>query len=147
PGTEKEKMDPYMRPLYDALGDMLPAKQLNKLMEEGKIEIAPLAFMRGRTLSNSFIVLDEAQNTTTMQMKMFLTRMGEGSRMAITGDPTQIDLPRGTTSGLAEALEILKGVSEIAFVRFNADDVVRHPMVARVIRAYDRAYEAPSQKA
>ncbi|MEM7239656.1 MAG: PhoH family protein, partial [Pseudomonadota bacterium] len=141
PGTEKDKMDPYMRPLYDALGDMLPAKQLNKLMEEGKIEVAPLAFMRGRTLANSFIVLDEAQNTTAMQMKMFLTRMGEGSRMAITGDPTQIDLPRGTTSGLVEALNVLKDVREIAFVRFTADDVVRHPMVARVIRAYDKAYE------
>ncbi|MEM1276780.1 MAG: PhoH family protein [Pseudomonadota bacterium] len=141
PGTEKDKMDPYLRPLYDALHDMLPGKQVDKLMEEKRIEVAPLAFMRGRTLSNSFIVLDEAQNTTAMQMKMFLTRMGEGSRMAITGDPTQIDLPRGVTSGLVEALEILRGVKEIGFIRFSADDVVRHPMVARVIRAYDKAYE------
>ncbi|MEL6475792.1 MAG: PhoH family protein [Pseudomonadota bacterium] len=143
PGTEKEKMDPYMRPLYDALGDMLPGKQLTKLMspEEGKIEIAPLAFMRGRTLSNAFIVLDEAQNTTPMQMKMFLTRMGEGSHMAITGDPTQIDLPRGTESGLVEALRILDGVDGIGFTKFTADDVVRHPMVARIIKAYDRAYD------
>ncbi|MBY8976147.1 PhoH family protein [Rhodobacteraceae bacterium NNCM2] len=140
PGDMKDKIDPYLRPLYDALGDMLPGKNLAKLMEEGKIEVAPLAFMRGRTLSNSFIVLDEAQNTTAMQMKMFLTRMGEGSCMAITGDPTQIDLPRGTTSGLVEALQILKQVKEIGFVHFSAEDVVRHPMVARVIRAYDKAY-------
>lgn len=142
PGTEKDKMDPYLRPLYDALHDMLPGKQVDKLMEEKRIEVAPLAFMRGRTLANAFIVLDEAQNTTAMQMKMFLTRMGEGSFMAITGDPTQVDLPRGTTSGLVEALQILNQVKEIGFVRFNADDVVRHPMVARVIRAYDKAYEA-----
>ncbi|MEM9062450.1 MAG: PhoH family protein [Pseudomonadota bacterium] len=137
PGTEKEKMDPYMRPLYDALGDMLPGKQVNKLMEEGKIEIAPLAFMRGRTLSNAFVVLDEAQNTTEMQMKMFLTRMGEGSRMAITGDPSQIDLPRGVQSGLVQALRILENVTEIGFVRFTAVDVVRHPLVARIVQAYD----------
>ncbi|MEM8699379.1 MAG: PhoH family protein [Pseudomonadota bacterium] len=141
PGTEKEKMDPYMRPLYDALGDMFPGKQLAKLMspEEGKIEIAPLAFMRGRTLSNAFIVLDEAQNTTPMQMKMFLTRMGEGSHMAVTGDPSQIDLPRGMPSGLVEALTILEGVEGIGFTRFSAEDVVRHPMVAKIIKAYDRA--------
>jgi len=139
PGTEKEKMDPYMRPLYDALGDMLPGKQLPKLMEEGKVEIAPLAFMRGRTLANAFVVLDEAQNTTTMQMKMFLTRMGEGSRMAITGDPTQIDLPRGVPSGLVEALRVLEGVEGIGFVRFTSADVIRHPMVAKVVDAYDRA--------
>ena len=136
PGTEKEKMDPYMRPLYDALGDMLPGKQLTKLMEEGKIEIAPLAFMRGRTLSNAFVVLDEAQNTTAMQMKMFLTRLGEGGRMAVTGDPTQIDLPRGTPSGLVEAIRVLEGVTGIGFVRFAATDVVRHPLVARIIEAY-----------
>ncbi|MEM7686188.1 MAG: PhoH family protein [Pseudomonadota bacterium] len=138
PGTEKEKMDPYMRPLYDALGDMLPGKQVNKLMEEGKIEIAPLAFMRGRTLSNAFVVLDEAQNTTEMQMKMFLTRMGEGSRMAITGDPSQIDLPRGVQSGLVQALRILEQVDEIGFVRFSAVDVVRHPLVAKIVQAYDK---------
>ena len=139
PGDLKEKIDPYLRPLYDALEDMLPAKQAQKLMEEGKIEVAPLAFMRGRTLSNAFIVLDEAQNTTTMQMKMFLTRMGEGSRMAITGDPTQIDLPRGVPSGLVEALSILDGVSGIGFVHFSSADVIRHSMVAKVVEAYDRA--------
>ena len=138
PGTEKEKMDPYMRPLYDALGDMLPGKQVNKLMEEGKIEIAPLAFMRGRTLSNAFVVLDEAQNCTEMQMKMFLTRMGEGSRMAITGDPSQIDLPRGMQSGLVQAMRVLSDVEDIGFVRFTAVDVVRHPLVAKIIDAYDR---------
>ncbi|MGF1445740.1 MAG: PhoH family protein [Pikeienuella sp.] len=139
PGTEKEKMDPYMRPLYDSLSDMLPGKQLSKLMEEGKIEIAPLAFMRGRTLSNAFVLLDEAQNTTEMQMKMFLTRLGEGSRMAVTGDPTQIDLPRGVPSGLVEALKVLEGVEGIAMVRFAARDVVRHPLVARIIEAYEAA--------
>jgi phosphate starvation-inducible PhoH-like protein len=137
PGDLKEKIDPYLRPLYDALDDMIPAKQLGKLMEEGKIEVAPLAFMRGRTLANAFVVLDEAQNCTAMQMKMFLTRMGEGSRMAITGDPSQIDLPRGTGSGLLEALRVLEGVGEIGFVRFSSADVVRHPLVARIVEAYD----------
>ena len=138
PGTEKDKMDPYMRPLYDALGDMLPGKQVAKLMEEGKIEIAPLAFMRGRTLSNAYVVLDEAQNTTEMQMKMFLTRMGEGAHMAITGDPSQIDLPRGTRSGMVLAVRLLEGIADIGFVRFAAADVVRHPLVARIVEAYDR---------
>jgi phosphate starvation-inducible PhoH-like protein len=137
PGDIKEKIDPYLRPLYDALDDMIPAKQLGKLMEEGKIEVAPLAFMRGRTLANAFVVLDEAQNCTAMQMKMFLTRMGEGSRMAITGDPSQIDLPRGTGSGLIEALRVLEAVDEIGFVRFSSADVVRHPLVARIVEAYD----------
>ncbi|MEM6943543.1 MAG: PhoH family protein [Pseudomonadota bacterium] len=139
PGTEKEKMDPYMRPLYDALQDMLPSRMLPKLMEEGKIEIAPLAFMRGRTLTNAAVVLDEAQNTTEMQMKMFLTRLGEGSRMVVTGDPSQIDLPRGTGSGLVQAIRVLEGVKGIGFTRFSAVDVVRHPIVARVIEAYDRS--------
>ena len=138
PGDMKEKVDPYMQPLYDALNDFLPARQLARLMEEKKVEIAPLAFMRGRTLSNAFVVLDEAQNATAMQMKMFLTRLGEGSRMAITGDATQIDLPRGQASGLVEAGRILDGVRGIGFVRFTASDVVRHPMVARIIEAYDR---------
>ena len=138
PGTEKDKMDPYMRPLYDALHDMLPGKQVAKLMEEGKIEIAPLAFMRGRTLSNAFVVLDEAQNTTEMQMKMFLTRMGEGAHMAITGDPSQIDLPRGTSSGMVQAVRLLEGIKDIGFVRFSAADVVRHPLVAKIVQAYDR---------
>ena len=138
PGDMKEKIDPYMQPLYDALNDFLPAKQLQKLMEEKRIEIAPLAFMRGRTLSNAFVVLDEAQNATTMQMKMFLTRLGEGSRMVITGDRTQIDLPRGTASGLADAERILKGVKGVSFNYFTSKDVVRHPLVARVIEAYER---------
>jgi len=137
PGDMKEKVDPYMQPLYDALNDFLPAKQMQKLMEEKRIEIAPLAFMRGRTLSRAFVVLDEAQNATTMQMKMFLTRLGEGSRMVITGDRTQVDLPRGMQSGLADAERILSGVKGISFSYFTADDVVRHPLVARIIKAYD----------
>ena len=137
PGDMKEKIDPYMQPLYDALNDFLPQKQLAKLMEEKRIEIAPLAFMRGRTLSNAFVVLDEAQNATTMQMKMFLTRLGEGSRMVITGDRTQIDLPRGTASGLADAERILAGVKGVSFNYFTSKDVVRHPLVARIIEAYE----------
>jgi phosphate starvation-inducible PhoH-like protein len=137
PGDMKEKVDPYMQPLYDALNDFLPSKQVEKLMQEKRIEIAPLAFMRGRTLSNAFVVLDEAQNATGMQMKMFLTRLGEGSRMVITGDRTQIDLPRGVPSGLAEAERILKGVKAVSFNYFTAKDVVRHPLVARIIEAYE----------
>jgi phosphate starvation-inducible protein PhoH and related proteins len=137
PGDMKEKIDPYMQPLYDALNDFLPQKQLAKLMEEKRIEIAPLAFMRGRTLSNAFVVLDEAQNATTMQMKMFLTRLGEGSRMVITGDRTQVDLPRGTKSGLADAERILAGVRGVSFNYFTSKDVVRHPLVARIIEAYE----------
>ena len=139
PGDMKEKVDPYMQPLYDALNDFFPPKQVAKLIEEKQIEIAPLAFMRGRTLANAYVVLDEAQNATTMQMKMFLTRLGEGSRMAVTGDTTQIDLPRGVTSGLVEAERILHGVPGIGFTHFTAEDVVRHPLVARIIRAYDSA--------
>jgi len=138
PGDMKDKVDPYMQPLYDALNDFLPSKQLPKLIEERRIEIAPLAFMRGRTLANAFVVLDEAQNATEMQMKMFLTRLGEGSRMAITGDRTQIDLPRGQGSGLAVAERILKGVGGIGFSYFTSADVVRHPLVARIIEAYER---------
>jgi phosphate starvation-inducible PhoH-like protein len=137
PGDMKDKVDPYMQPLYDALNDFLPAKQVQKMLEEKVIEIAPLAFMRGRTLSNAFVVLDEAQNATSMQMKMFLTRLGEGSRMVITGDRTQIDLPRGTTSGLADAERLLKGIPRISFNYFTARDVVRHPLVAAIIEAYD----------
>jgi len=142
PGDMKEKVDPFMQPLYDALNDFLPSKQVVKLMEEKRIEIAPLAFMRGRTLSNAYVVLDEAQNATTMQMKMFLTRLGEGSRMVITGDRSQVDLPRGVASGLADAERLLKGIDNIAFNYFTAKDVVRHPLVARIIEAYDAA-EAP----
>ena len=141
PGDMKEKVDPYMQPLYDALNDFLPGKQVTRLIEEKQIEIAPLAFMRGRTLANAFVVLDEAQNATTMQMKMFLTRLGEGSHMAITGDRTQIDLPRGVHSGLLEAERILSGVKGIAFSRFTAGDVVRHPLVARIIEAYDADHD------
>ncbi|HMO08158.1 MAG TPA: PhoH family protein [Paracoccaceae bacterium] len=137
PGDMKEKVDPYMQPLYDALNDFLPQKQVQKLMEEKRIEIAPLAFMRGRTLSGAFVVLDEAQNATTMQMKMFLTRLGEGSRMVITGDRTQVDLPRGTASGLSDAERILKGVRGVSFNYFTSGDVVRHPLVARIIEAYE----------
>ena len=142
PGDMKEKVDPYMQPLYDALNDFLPAKQFQKLMEDKQIEIAPLAFMRGRTLANAFVVLDEAQNATSMQMKMFLTRLGEGSRMVITGDRTQVDLPRGTASGLAEAERILNGVKGVSFNYFTSKDVVRHPLVARIIEAYERDDEA-----
>ena len=138
PGDMKDKVDPYMQPLYDALNDFLPGKQVEKLILEKRIEIAPLAFMRGRTLANAFVVLDEAQNATTMQMKMFLTRLGEGSRMVITGDRSQVDLPRGVTSGLRDAEEILKGVKGISFNYFTAADVVRHPLVARIIDAYEK---------
>jgi len=137
PGDMKDKVDPYMQPLYDALGDFLPGKQLTRLIEEKQIEIAPLAFMRGRTLSNAFVVLDEAQNATSMQMKMFLTRLGEGSRMVITGDRTQIDLPRGTASGLADAERLLKTIPKISFNYFTSKDVVRHPLVAAIIEAYE----------
>ncbi len=137
PGDMKEKVDPYMQPLYDALNDFLPGKQVQKLIEEKHIEIAPLAFMRGRTLSNAFVVLDEAQNATSMQMKMFLTRLGEGSRMVVTGDRTQIDLPRGVPSGLADAERLLTTIPQISFNYFTARDVVRHPLVAAIIEAYE----------
>ncbi len=137
PGDMKDKVDPYMQPLYDALNDFLPGKQAAKLIEEKRIEIAPLAFMRGRTLSNAFVVLDEAQNATSMQMKMFLTRLGEGSRMVITGDRTQIDLPRGVSSGLWDAERLLKSIPKISFNYFTAKDVVRHPLVAAIIEAYE----------
>ncbi|SDX24358.1 PhoH family protein [Litoreibacter albidus] len=139
PGDMKDKVDPYMQPLYDALNDFLPGKQSAKLIEEKRIEIAPLAFMRGRTLSNAFVVLDEAQNATTMQMKMFLTRLGQGSRMVITGDRSQVDLPRGVQSGLREAETLIKGVKGVSFSYFTAKDVVRHPLVARIIEAYEAA--------
>lgn len=137
PGDLKEKVDPYLRPLYDALYEMLPAEQVDKKISLGEIEIAPLAFMRGRTLSNAFVILDEAQNTTPMQMKMFLTRLGENSRMVVNGDLSQVDLPRGTISGLRDALEVLKGTPNIGSVRFNATDVVRHGLVAKIVKAYE----------
>lgn len=137
PGALEEKVDPYMRPMYDALYDMMPGERVVKRRDAGEIEIAPLAYMRGRTLSNAFVILDEAQNTTPMQMKMFLTRMGENSRMVVTGDPSQIDLPLGSRSGLVDALEILSGIEQISRIQFTHADVVRHPMVTRIVQAYD----------
>lgn len=138
PGDLREKVDPYLRPLYDALYDMLPADQVQKRLANGEIEVAPLAFMRGRTLSNAFVILDEAQNTTPMQMKMFLTRLGNNSRMVVTGDITQIDLPFGMQSGLKEAMRILKPVKEIKILEFNEKDVVRHPLVSLIVQAYEQ---------
>ena len=139
PGDMRDKVDPYLRPLYDALYDVLPPEKVERDLEAGIIEIAPLAFMRGRTLANAFVILDEAQNTTTMQMKMFLTRLGEGSKMVITGDPSQIDLPPGQKSGLEEAVGLLDGVPGIEAIRFTAGDVVRRDLVARIVEAYERA--------
>ena len=137
PGDLKDKVDPYLRPLYDALYEMLPAEQVDKKLAIGEIEIAPLAFMRGRTLSNAFVILDEAQNTTPMQMKMFLTRLGENSRMVINGDLSQVDLPRGVVSGLKDALDTLDKVPGISSVTFSASDVVRHGLVAKIVKAYE----------
>jgi phosphate starvation-inducible protein PhoH and related proteins len=137
PGDLRDKVDPYLRPIFDALNDMLPADQLARRLSTGEIEVAPIAFMRGRTLSHAFVVLDEAQNTTPVQMKMFLTRLGEASRMVVTGDPTQVDLPAGARSGLAEALRTLASVDGIATVRLTDKDVVRHELVARIVRAYE----------
>jgi phosphate starvation-inducible PhoH-like protein len=137
PGDMKEKVDPYLRPLYDALYDTLPAEQVERRIASGEIEIAPLAFMRGRTLANAFIILDEAQNTTIAQMKMFLTRFGEGSRMVICGDPKQVDLPTPGASGLADAVARLEGIEGIAITRFTTADVVRHPIVGRIVAAYE----------
>ena len=136
PGDVREKVDPYLRPLYDALYDMMPAEQVMRRLANNEIEIAPLAFMRGRTLANAFVILDEAQNTTPVQMKMFLTRLGENARMVVTGDLSQVDLPRGVQSGLRDAVETLSGVAEIGFARFTEADVVRHPLVTRIVRAY-----------
>lgn len=137
PGDMKEKIDPYLQPLYDALGDMLPAVKLQDMMEKNIIQIAPLAFMRGRTLSDAVVILDEAQNTTPAQLRMFLTRMGWDTKMIITGDMTQIDLPRGQRSGLSEALQILKDVEGIGFVELNKKDIVRHKLVTRIVNAYE----------
>ena len=139
PGDMREKVDPYLRPLYDALYDVLPPEKVERDLESGIIEIAPLAFMRGRTLANAFVILDEAQNTSSMQMKMFLTRLGENAKMVVTGDPTQIDLPNGVRSGLDEAVGLLAGVQGIDIVRFANADIVRRDLVARVVEAYDRA--------
>ena len=150
PGDLKDKVDPYLRPLYDALHDMMPGDQVERLIENGEIEIAPLAFMRGRTLANTYVILDEAQNTTPAQMKMFLTRMGENSRVCITGDLSQIDLPNGAKSGLNDALEILRTIPEVRITEFFSSDVVRHPMVTKIVNAYDQRegeqlYKVPAQ--
>lgn len=146
PGDMKDKIDPYLQPLYDALEDMLPAVKLQDMMEKRIIQIAPLAFMRGRTLSDAVVILDEAQNTTTAQIRMFLTRMGWNTKMIITGDLTQVDLPHGTTSGLREAIGILDGVEGISIVRMNDKDIVRHKLVTRIVQAYDR-HERSKDKA
>ncbi|MCQ0028187.1 PhoH family protein [Pediococcus pentosaceus] len=137
PGDLKEKVDPYLRPVYDALYQIIGAEHTTRLLDRGVIEIAPLAYMRGRTLDNAFVILDEAQNTTNQQMKMFLTRLGFGSKMIVNGDVTQIDLPRGTRSGLKEAQLVLQGINKIEFVNFTANDVIRHPVVAKIVQAYD----------
>ena len=137
PGDLAQKVDPYLRPLYDALYDLMGFDRVGKMFEKGAIEIAPLAYMRGRTLNHAFIILDEAQNTTPEQMKMFLTRMGFGAKAVVTGDPTQVDLPRGSKSGLIEAQEVLAGVRGVAMTRFTSDDVVRHPLVGRIVAAYE----------
>jgi phosphate starvation-inducible PhoH-like protein len=139
PGDMREKVDPYLRPIFDALYDLMEARIVERALQTGEIEIAPLAFMRGRTLSNAAVILDEAQNTTSMQMKMMLTRLGENSRMVVTGDPSQVDLPPGQTSGLAEAVRLLEGVEGIGHAAFTAADVIRHELVARIVEAYDRA--------
>ena len=146
PGDMKEKVDPYLRPLYDALNDMMPAEQVIRRLAGGEIEIAPLAFMRGRTLAHAYVILDEAQNTTAVQMKMVLTRMGEGTRMVITGDLSQVDLPHGVRSGLADALDTLEGMPGIGVVRFTRRDVVRHPLVAAIVDAYERRAEAARER-
>ncbi|MBY4676229.1 PhoH family protein [Marinobacterium arenosum] len=146
PGDLSQKVDPYLRPLYDALYEMLGFERVGKLIERNVIEVAPLAYMRGRTLNGSFVILDESQNTTREQMKMFLTRIGFGSTAVITGDVTQVDLPRGTQSGLLHAMKVLEGVEGIGFTHFNAKDVVRHPLVQHIVRAYDRFEKAEEQR-
>ena len=145
PGDLQTKVDPYLRPLYDALGELFGYETYQKLMEKGAIEVAPLAYMRGRTLSNAFVILDEAQNATREQMKMFLTRLGDGSKMVVTGDLTQTDLPEGKTSGLKQAVSILKGIDEIAVCTFSEKDVVRHPLVGKIVKAYERE-DSPKSK-
>ena len=142
PGDLQEKVNPYLRPLYDALYDMIELERVERLIERGTIEVAPIAFMRGRTLNDAFVILDEAQNTTSEQMKMFLTRLGFGSKAVVTGDITQVDLPRQQRSGLRHAIEVLRGVEGVAFTFFNARDVVRHPLVQRIVQAYERNTEA-----
>jgi phosphate starvation-inducible PhoH-like protein len=145
PGDMKEKIDPYLQPLYDALEDMIPTQKLHEMMEQNIIQIAPLAFMRGRTLSDAVVILDEAQNTTSAQIKMFLTRMGMNTKMIITGDMTQIDLPKGVRSGLREACQILRDIKGISFIEMNEKDIVRHRLVTRIVNAYDK-YEAEIER-
>ena len=145
PGDMRDKIDPYLQPLYDALEDMIPAQKLRELMEQNVIQIAPLAFMRGRTLNDAVVILDEAQNTTTAQIKMFLTRMGTNTKMIITGDCSQVDLPRGVRSGLSEAIDILSSVKGIGFIRMDKKDIVRHKLVSRIVEAYDK-FNADSEK-
>ena len=142
----KEKLDPYLQPLYDALNDMIPPVKLQKFLEEGTVQIAPLAYMRGRTLDNAFVILDEAQNTTLSQIKMFLTRMGRNARFIVTGDVTQIDLPRKSDSGLVRAMEILRRVEGIGIVEFDKRDIVRHPLVKYIVEAFDRSAGAETEK-
>ena len=142
PGDMKDKLDPYLQPLYDALNDMIPPAKLQKYLEEGTVQIAPLAYMRGRTLDNAFVILDEAQNTTLPQIKMFLTRMGRSAKFIVTGDVTQIDLPRRGDSGLTRAMDILRSVAGIGFVEFDKRDIVRHPLVKEIVEAFDRRKEA-----
>jgi phosphate starvation-inducible PhoH-like protein len=146
PGDMREKVDPYLRPIYDAFFDLMDRGIFERALQSGDIEIAPLAFMRGRTLANAAVILDEAQNTTSMQMKMFLTRLGENSRMMVTGDPSQIDLPPGQKSGLVEATAVLPGLADIAHVAFDASDVVRHELVSRIVSAYDAAGDKPATR-
>ena len=146
PGDMREKVDPYLRPIYDALYDLMDARIVERALQGGEIEIAPLAFMRGRTLSNAAVILDEAQNTTSMQMKMVLTRLGENSRMIVTGDPSQVDLPHGQASGLAEAVNLLKGIEGVGHVAFTHEDVIRHELVGRIVEAYDRGVPAREGK-
>jgi len=146
PRDMREKVDPYLRPIYDALYDLMDARIVERALQGGEIEIAPLAFMRGRTLSNAAVILDEAQNTTSMQMKMFLTRLGENSRMIVTGDPSQVDLPHGQASGLAEAVNLLKGIEGVGHVAFTHEDVIRHELVGRIVEAYDRGGPAREGK-
>jgi len=146
PGDMREKVDPYLRPIYDALFDLMDARIVERALQSGEIEIAPLAFMRGRTLSNAAVILDEAQNSTSMQMKMFLTRLGENSHMIVNGDPSQVDLPAGQTSGLAEAVKLLRGVEGVGHVGFTHEDVIRHELVGRIVAAYDHGASARGEK-
>ena len=141
PGDMKEKLDPYLQPLYDALNDMIPAKKLTEFMEDGTVQIAPLAYMRGRTLDNAFVILDEAQNTTISQLKMFLTRMGKNAKFIVTGDVTQIDLPRKEDSGLVKTISLLNGIPDIAVIYFDARDIIRHKLVKYIVNAFDKYNE------